>query len=618
MVTRPEEKADYAMQFVESSDKKLQQLRPRWEESLSNWFVRPYGDVSRGQRTDWPLLTGFSSAGSRRRRSILKDPESHQVVETYRAKLWTALFGGESAIVAKPVGVEDTGVSNTAGRLIEYDLKLPSHPRVTYVWVGDALIYGSGVVFGTWDYREGMREVRQIGQNDFGESTDTTTTMPWVYYDDPMLMNVDPMDFYPDPGNPLMDRMQGVARRFEMSGPSMLKLAKGDRTWNVEAIKRAISAGREDQSSDKQTFDTIKEIDQGDDSFDKFKNLIGYEYHGEVSWKVEGQEFRRQVLTVVNGELVRERHWTLPTGRVPAYDITINPVGGRFHGFSPLEVIHRDQDFLDGLKMNIADGVNLATNPPHIVDRHADVQLEKVDAWNPNVPILANHTDAIKTAPYDPPINLAMAAYNMVKSQEREGTGATGGIQGLGLGSKRFSATEAQFTAGQAMDRPEVMAALIEQNDLPALGRGLIALNQKFLRDDTDLAIRIGEQPGAVGLDALMFAEHDVKFSGSRRESNRGVKIANMERASQVFASNPLLAAQFPWQLWAEQYVKELDLPEIRAAIGTEQTTMVNLMLQMVQAQIQGAGAQGPGNGNGEQLKTNGAGNDLQGAGRVV
>ena len=49
-----------------------------------------------------------------------------------------------------------------------------------------------------------------------------------------------------------------------------------------------------------------------------------------------------------------------------------------------------------------------------IVDRHADIDLAKVNAWNPNVPILANSTEAIKTAPYDPPINMAMAAYNML------------------------------------------------------------------------------------------------------------------------------------------------------------------------------------------------------------
>lgn len=617
MPRRPEEMADFVMQFVESSDKKLQQLRPRWEESLANWFVRPYGDVSRNQRTDWPLLTGYVAGGTRRRRSVLKDPESHQVVETYRAKLWNALFGGERPVAAKPVGVEDVGAANTAGRLIEYDLKLGSHPKVTYIWVGDALIFGSGVVFGTWFYDEGMREFRRIGVDDFGQPVDERMTIPWRYYDDPLLTNVDPMDFYPDPGEPMMDRMQGVARRFEMSGPKMQQQARNDASWDQASIRRAIEAGREQTFSDKQTFDTIKETDQGDESFDKFKNLIGYEYHGEVPWKVEGKEFRRQVLTVVNGELVRTRPWTLPTGRVPAYDITINPVGGRFHGVSPLETIHRDQDFLDGLKMNIADAVNLGTNPPHIVNRHAEVNLAKVEAWNPNVPILANSTDAVRTAEYTPPIQMAMAAYQMVKGHEREGTGAIGAVQGLGMGTKRFSATEAQFTAGQALDRPEVMAALIEQNDLPALGRGLLHLNAKFLETDSDVARRVGEQPGTVGLQELQYADFDVRFVGSRRESNRGTKIANMERASMAFAANPLLANQFPWQLWAEQYVKELDLPEIRAAIGTQQTTAINLLMQYVLSQIQSGGEQF-GNGNGEQPRLNGAGNELQGAGRVV
>lgn len=609
-------KADFVMTFVKESDRLLQQLRPRWEESLSNWFVRPYGDTTRAQSTAHPLATGFfPTAGSaRRRRSVLKDPESHQVVETYRAKLWNALFTGERVIDAKPVGVEDVGAANTAGRLLEYTLQLGHHPRTTYVWTGDALIYGSGFVLGAWDYREGMREVRQLGVDPFtGAQIDETTTMPWVYYDDPRLTNIHPMDFYPEPGCSIMDLMRGAAIRGRMSGPDMLRNAKDDpKTWDVEAVKRAIAAGREDDSSDFQTFRTINETDNADPSFDKFKEIVYYEYYGEVPWRVEGQEFRRQIITVANGEVVRERFWTLPSGRLPVYDMTVNPVGGRLHGLSPLETIHRDQDFLDALKMNIADAVSLATNPPHIVDRNADVDLAKVFAWNPNTPILADNVNAVRTAEYTPPIQMAMAAYQMVKGHEREGTGATGGVQGFGLGSKRFSATEAQFSAEQSMDRPEVMAALIEQNDLPALGRGLIGLHQKFLRDDQDLAVRVGEQPGSVSLQDIQY-EFDVRFVGSRRQSNRGAKISAMERFAQAVGGNPMLAARVPWDLWLEEYVKELDLPHLQAAIGTQQTTLVNVMMQRV--------LNGPsqvGNGNGEQLSLNETNNELQGAGRVV
>ena len=607
---KAEEKADFVMRFVAASDRALQQLRPRWEESLANYFVRPYGSIARGQRTDRPLDFGFTS--STRRRSILKDPESHQIVETYLAKLWLALFSGERVITASPVGIEDTGSGDVVSRLLEYVLSIPGHPRATYVWLKDALIFGTGVIFSNWDFREDFRDVRQVEVDPFlGIERDVTTTQLMTVYDDPRLLNVDIMDFYPDPGQHQMELMQGVARRFRISESDMLRLSKDNPTWDRAAVKRAIVAGKEDESSDKQTFDTIKEIDQADE-FDDFKPLIGYEYHGEVPWKVEGQEHRRQVLTVVNGELIRERNWILPSGRVPANDITIRPVNGRFHGFSPLEAAHRDQDFLDGLKMHIADAVNLATNPPHIYDKNAEVELGKLLAFNPNIPIGAMHTEAVKTLPYDPPIGMAMAAYQMVKQQEREGSGAIGAVQGLGLGTKRFSATEAQFTAGEALDRPEMMASLMEQNDLPGFGQSLFGLYQKFLREPEEIALRVGEHPGPAGISSIL-GDFDIRFVGSRRQSNRGAKIASMERFVQAVGGNPLLAARVPWDLWLEEYVKELDLPNLRAAIGTEQTTLINIMLQRVldaQSQI--------GNGNGEQPRLNAAPNEFQAAGRVV
>lgn len=588
-----EEAARFAMSFIDQSDKMRQPFVEPWQESLGNYFVKPHGEIAWSGRTDAPYARGrgdFGSFGG----AVLKDPESFQTVETFLAKIYTALFGQDNFIQARRRGIEDVGKAKTASRLIEYVLGLQGHPRTFYEWLKDGLIFSTGILEMSWDYQEDLVTRRFVEADPFsGLELSESVTVPTVLRDDVYLKNVDIMDFFPDPGQFRMDRMLNVGKRFTMTKREAMREGRNNPDWNLAGVRRAIANGATapDRGGPPEDDTWRESIDRPnhDDTITEHHPMIGFEVWGEVPWKPKAGQSRRRVLTVLNGELVSDRNWPLHSARVPFYDVTINPVQGRFYGLSPLEVIRYDQSFVDGMKMLIADATLKATHPPPVYDANRRIDLTKLRKFRTQIPIgvEGDPRTAVNFLNYDPPLQNSFAMYSTVKNQMREGPGSLGAIQGLGLGSKRFSATEAGATFEQAFDRPEMMAQLIEKDSLPPIGKGILDLNKQFLETSEDLALRIGEAPGSVFLSDIL-SDYDVSFVGSRQQHNKSSRIQAMERFLSVAGNIPPVAAQIPWDEFIKIYVRELDLHELEALIALPGVQKNNILLQ----QILGANAQ--------------------------
>lgn len=283
---------------------------------------------------------------------------------------------------------------------------------------------------------------------------------------------------------------------------------------------------------------------------------------------------------------------------------------GRFYGYGPLEAARHDQDFADVLKRMIADAVVRGTRSMPLVRRDARVDSAKLRNFSPDVPIYVDGDPggAVGYLNYRPPVEGAINMYATVKNQLREQTGALGAIQGHGLGSKRFSATEAQQTFAQAFDRPEMIALLIERDSLPPIGKGILSFYQRFI-DSEGLARRVGERP-TTGAIADILHDFDVRFVGSRRQHDRQSKIAALERFVSVIGSIPPIAALIPWQDFLQEYVRALDLPKMEARIADALVVAQNTSLQ----QQLGANAQ---NNNGAVNAAGGGDLDAQRLGRA-
>jgi len=583
---RPEEEAEWVLSFVEHSAKARQFMEAIWAETRSNYLVLPFQETAYLGRVDFPYLEGRDLAGRYRGYAVLKDPESHQIVESLLGSEMVALFGDlRGAVQARPVGFEDARKAAVASRLLTYDFSLEGTIRSFYEWSKDAKIYGTGILEAYWDLVEEPAVTRRVEVDLLGNQISSEEFDPQsVVYDDPRVCPVDPMDFFPDPGASRVSEMEGCAKRFRTTAHK----ARSNPRYDQEAVERAIRLGGSEDSRTKRDSAFRSLVDKPDPSspHPDLKPLVGYVYYGWVPYEpYDG--FKRRRIEVLQGVLVRSEPWF---GRLPFFEHTHCPIQGRFWGLSPLEVIRFQQDFSDSMKMSIADAVTRMVYAAPIVDSTAEVDLARLRRWRPDRPILARSVEAIRFLNYTPPVGAAQGAYAQEKSQMREATGATGIFQGFGLGVNRASGTEAAATFQRAGVRPEAQYMLIEREYLPALGRYLLWLNRRFLDDDEALRKRIGDVPPGSTLQDID-SDFDVAFVGTRQLSSRQELLAAYRELIGM-AANPLIAAHVPWPEVIARFFRQLGLFEEAQALSDPTVAVRNLMMQMVQ----GARSQATGN----------------------
>ncbi len=616
-----EGRATFVMDVVRAAEVARDDYLPRWEESWTNYLVLPRGEVALRGRTDDPLSRGSYSTFPRRvGYSQLKDPESHQVVESLLAETITNLFPEDGYVKARPTGGEDFPLAQGINQIIEAVLGLPRHQRVLYQWLKDGFIVGTGVMFGDWDFEEDfeiIRTIAEVGALSVSQFTRAFTTI----MDDVRFDNVDVTEFYPVPGADNFDDLKGAARRVEAFGPDLIAEAEGgdvEDGWDLPLLREAVKRGFTSKSASSENFKTSLIEDSQDEPMAPFQPVSGFEYWGEVPWAgteddpiKEGAKRRR--LLVINGDLVREQDWPLKRKRLPFFDITINPITGRLYGLSPLEVIRFDQDFADVLKTMLAQAVVKSVNPPHVINVHQAVSPAKVQAFRQDVPITVEGDvrTAFGQAPYTPPIGQADALYQgLLKPQMREAAGVQGGVQGQGLGSKRFSASEAATQSRAQFARPNMIAQFIEKVSLPPVGAFILDQYALNIEDNATLLERFGDD-FPTSLQELQ-ASHNVRFVGGRREHDKLSKASAMERFLAVVSQVPEIRAQIPWDEFLKIYTKAIDLPDLAALIGSNETLSQNAQLQAVLSQFADGGRSGVGGPAGAASDVELAGTEVQ------
>ena len=597
-------KANFVLTVVRQAEMARDDYLPRWEENWTNYLVMPRGEVRLSGRTDDPLSRA-NMFPRRAGHAQLKDPESHQIVESLLAETMTQLFPEDGYVKARPTGGEDYRLAQGTNRIIEHALGIPRHQRILYQWLKDAFVVGTGIAFGDWDFEEDFEIVRTISEV-AGFSVSTFARVLTTIRDDVRLDNVDATDFYPVPGADNFDDLKGAARRVELFGPELMReIEDADEAhgWRPDdEVQEAIDLGFEGIENTQEAVRVGLDRDESDAPMSDFDPVVGYEYWGEVPWAgtdddpIENGSRRRRLL-VLNGKLVREQDWPLKRGRLPFFDITINPISGRLWGLSPLEVIRFDQDFADVLKQMLAKAVVKSVNPPHVINVHQGVSPAKVAAFREDVPITVEGDvrTAFAQAPYAPPIQQAEAIYSgIVKPQMREAAGSQGGVQGQGIGTKRFSASEAQNVFRSQFARPNMIAQFIEKVSLPPLGAFILDQYALNIEDNATLRARFGED-FEVDLAELQ-KKHNVRFVGGRREHDRLSKASAMERALAVIQQIPEIRAQIPWQEFLKLYMKAIDLPELVALVGADETLSNNAQLMAVLNQFSDGGRTGASN----------------------
>lgn len=582
------------MGFVNHSKQWRSQYVDRWREVLANFVVEPYN--ARGGSVEEPYSRSQAIQGNRHRDINLKGGETHKVVMTYASKLVLAALGDTRAeyVQAEPSGYEDAHKAQTTTKLLRHAFTRENFFRSAVEVVVDELLFGTSVAEIPWTYIEREMLVRsiQVDESGFEESTFTRETV--VAMDDPELVPVDIQDFYPDPSNHLIEKMYGVAKKFRMNPARARGKVGGEYGYKSEAVERAIkNVGSKSDEPRGDYDDNFREnLDQPHDrkAHPDFRDMIGYEYWGEVPWEDEDGA-KRRVVTVLQGVVVRDIPWPLADENYPFRSFTINPVCGRFYGLSPAEIIRYDQDLQDAINILLAIAIKRQVLPPIAYDPMGDIDLAKLQAWDDDVLIPINGGPSmIGTVKYDSGVFQGFQLAQQKKIEMQETSGATAGLQGQELSSKRMSATEAQNTITQAMDRPELASALLERESFPKVAKSFLRRYQQFL-DTEGLQARVGQLPKPAWIGDIQ-GDFDIKFVGSRMAMTRQQKLQAFDRLIAYASAVPQVALFMPQLQILQMYIGDvLELPEVAGMVGDPEQFMMNLQLQQM-TQQQGGPAQ--------------------------
>jgi len=581
-VNSDSEDRDFMLQHIKDWDEEQEEFREVDREVLTNYMVLPRsGRESRDRR-------GLSG------NAVLKDPETHQMIETLLAKMMLSMLSADGFISADPVGPEDAHSAAVVKGLCERNFRTAGNYRAQYVGLKDALLFGATTHFPFWNYREGERVLRTVEVDPYsGFETVHSQTIDAVLDDDLSIMSVDHQDFIGECGKDEVRKMLFAARRFTIPKFEALEKAESEGPWKMAAVQRAIDR-QDERDTERGSDEWRRGIDrtQSEPHSNPYDQLVGYEGYGYTP-HIHSDGARRRKITLLNGELVESRAMPLEVSRiVPFYDQVINPMGGRWRGISPGAVARYTQDFTDALLICLANAVVKTTDPPVIVKRYAQVDMDAVRRWRG--PIRANDTEAVKELDYNPALAPAFNLLQGMKQQMREQSGALGQVQGTGFGTKRMSASETAFLAKNSMDRPELMMSLFEYEYLPALGLGSFELSQQFIESSEDLARRVGHERAlerAPRLEDIM-GQFDIKFIGSRRIKDKEAQLQFLERSMQVFASIPGAAPLYPWTEGLVKWLELADLRDIETMVGNPSGVE-----DFAQRAVESQGASGNGNG---------------------
>ena len=613
--------ASAAKKFVDSWVAGGQQLIDdnveKWREVMANVLVTPYSDE--GSTTGRP----YGKARDKDVRNlVLKDPESSQIAETFRSNLMGALFSDPEGkyIIAEPRGWEDSKKAKTVTSLMRYVFNLQGVYRTLSEAVLDLAMFGTVVLETPWVEIERDVLVRTVEERGGVEISDEYRDTV-IAYDDPEINQIDLLDWYPDVDETRIEKMRGAAKGFKMK-PSSARAMVKDGQYDKDAVEKAI------QNAKTLALDKVeqrkREVRHRRDSAKislaaDMMLMRGYEYWGEVDFESK-DGISRRVVTVLNGCVVRNDPWPLTDPELPFHVLVINPVKGRHYGKATAEVVRYTQDFADAMLMLIAEATVRQVHPPLAIDLSKDIDPSAVRAWEPDaiIAVDGDTNGAVSTVQYGANIWQGTQFQASLKQQMREGSGALGPTQGLGLGANRASATEAAGTFEKAMVPIEAVAQLLEKDGLPQLGRGLLKRYQQFLEDSSELEDRVGELPEGVWIGSIM-GDFDVQFVGTRNAVSKQMKLQGIDRLIAMAQVMPEQFARVPMdKVLAELFGDVLNLPSIAEAMADPEQQAAaeaeNLRLQAQQNMMGGPTGQ---QGGGAQLQQPGM-NLAQAAGNIA
>jgi hypothetical protein len=583
---RPHEVVEFGNNFINHSKTFRDRFSPVWEELYSNYRVQPYygGDAS-GELGIGPYSNyGDTMSG----RNVLKDPESHQIVEALLAQVMLSCFAPPGFITADPIGREDTRAGKTVANLIKYGCMRPGHYEAIYTILKDMFVFGTGIYQLPWDTVQ--RKALQM-QSDGSVKPGIRTVK-----DDPALMPLSLYDFYPDPSANSIRDMTCVGKHFKMTAARARILAARN-VFDKDVVERAIEVGRvREDSREDDTIQSIDGLSSSDLSYaPDYKMIEGYDiWTTDIPWD-PSDGFTSRVITLFNDvqeKPARNAPSPFTDGELPFGEFKSNPVGSRFYGLSPLETNRFLQDHADILLMSRTDAVMQETKGSWKVINGLVEDPNKLRRGNTGEVHYMDDKDAILPLEFNHTLQHAYMESQSQKIAMRQASGASDPVQGINSAGSA-TATEIGVQAQRSLSRIELTCQLIEREYLSRMGFLLHSRFAQFL-DNEGIVRRVGESPAPAMRDEIQ-GDFNFNFVGSRQTGGQQQKTAALREAITVLGSIPFLSSQVNWNSLIAKYMEDgLQIKDFEDFIASPEQLSQNVDLQTALANQQQASVGNP------------------------
>ena len=533
--------ADFVLQFVDKSASARSEFVRIWREVLDNYLVTPYSEreaVPFIGSTNIATASALQKKGRRSGRSVLKDPETNQIIDTLSAQGIGLLMPTMDYIQAMPIGFDDEQKARFLGRLLQGLLQSPGVYRTNFTIFKDAFIFGTAIVQIGWETRSRLQVTEKPVFNEktgflIGAEPDIGEV---VYRDGPLFQQKDLFDFYPDPsGTRIQENMLGVAHKFRMSKQEAKRLGAAgvyDKAQVAQAVASAGGKEDHDRAHEEKRFQ-----DLATETHDDYGMMTGFEFWGEVPFQ-PSDGARNRVITILNGVHVRSHINPFRDGNIPFKEIVLNPIQGRFYGLGIGEIIRFLQDSADNMLMLHTDMADLSARNVLLVGQGFQGDIGRLKRRIPGDVIPVGNIEAVKPVPQEVnALQLSAQEYTRRKLSMREASGATNPLQGFDSpGGDRQTATEVSELVRLASQKVELMVQLVERDDYPWIGKTLHSRIRQFLSRERE-EILAGER-FPVTLDDVDF-DSDIRFIGARQAQSKFQKAATLKEALNVLSTNP-------------------------------------------------------------------------------
>mgnify|MGYP000682586868 CR=1 FL=1 len=406
-------------------------------------------------------------------------PSAFTVIETLLPRIILPILSNRVFFRILPRESKDAEYAKLTEELLAYQFEQINFYDKFYQWIKNFLLYGIGIIKVFWriDIQKEMTvtvpqivDGMKIGRQQIKK--------PVVLFDGPDIDIVDPYDFYIDPRASSIENARWCLHRFWRDYDYLVEKQEQGIYKNVELVKPGIEV----KDIQKAVRSQITGAPAAFLESDKYKIEI-WEY-----W-----ENNRLVVIANRRVILRDEENPFWHKQKPFIAIRNLQMPHEFYGISEIEPIESLIHERNAIRNQRLDNIKAIVNKTLIVDRNADIDLDRLEENNrPGGIILTNDVNAIRPLVTGDVLPSAYQEDFMILRDIQDATALA--EYTIGTTPRRTETATAVIQLQQAaMSRISLKVQNVLQNGILPLVKMFIQLNQQFM-DKPKVVRIIGEK----------------------------------------------------------------------------------------------------------------------------